>query len=417
MNFENKTLEDLKSDLLLLENRLPYIEDKKLVREYRDTIANLQDEINRRDVPAPLTGPGSHLNGGGSSYGKPVFNSFGEQLVAIKNAHTPGGQVDNRLHLVNAATGLSESVSSDGGFLIEKQFSDELLQAAFEVGQIAKLCRRVTIGGNANGIKIPGLDETSRATGSRWGGCRSYWVDEAAEKTASKPKFRQIELELKKAAVLVYATDELLQDSRILADVIGTIARDELAFTLDDVILNGTGAGQPLGILNSGALVTQDAEGAQAADTVLWENIVKMWSRMLPSARKNAVWLMNQDIESQLYSMSLSTGTAGVPVFMPAGGASSGPYSTLFSKPLIPVEQCATLGDVGDIILADFSTGYILAEKGGVKSDMSIHVRFIYDESVFRFVLRVDGQPVLSAPITPYKGSATQSHFVALAAR
>ena len=73
---------------------------------------------------------------------------------------------------------------------------------------------------------------------------------------------------------------------------------------------------------------------------------------------------------------------------------------------------------MGDIILADMN-GYILAQKGGIQADMSIHVRFEYDESVFRFVLRIDGQPVRASVLTPYKGgaTATQSHFVALAER
>ena len=95
------------------------------------------------------------------------------------------------------------------------------------------------------------------------------------------------------------------------------------------------------------------------------------------------------------------------------------PFMTLFGRPIIPCEHCATLGTVGDIILADFTNGYVLAEKGGIQSDMSIHVQFIYDQSVFRFVFRVDGSPMLAAPVTPFKGgsSYTQSHFVALATR
>jgi hypothetical protein len=39
---------------------------------------------------------------------------------------------------------------------------------------------------------------------------------EAASKTASKPKFNQIDLKLKKVAALCYATDELLDDAGAL---------------------------------------------------------------------------------------------------------------------------------------------------------------------------------------------------------
>ena len=116
--------------------------------------------------------------------------------------------------------------------------------------------------------------------------------------------------------------------------------------------------------------------------------------------------------------MSLAVGTGGIPIYMPAGGLSGQPYATLFGRPVIAIEQCPTLGDVGDIIFADLS-GYILAEKGGIESAMSIHVKFDYDESVFRFVTRLDGQPWRASALTPYKGTSSNSlsHFVALAER
>ena len=117
--------------------------------------------------------------------------------------------------------------------------------------------------------------------------------------------------------------------------------------------------------------------------------------------------------------MSIAVGTGGQLIYMPPGGLSQSAYGTLLGRPVIPIEQCASVGTIGDIILGDYNNGYLLAEKGGIKSDMSIHVRFVYDESVFRFVLRVDGQPLRASAMTPYKGGAnyTQSHFVALATR
>jgi len=60
---------------------------------------------------------------------------------------------------------------------------------------------------------------------------------------------------------------------------------------------------------------------------------------------------------------------------------------------------------------------YIIAEKGPIQSAVSIHVRFIYDETVFRFVYRCAGQPEYSTAITPFKGSDTESPFITLAAR
>jgi HK97 family phage major capsid protein len=344
---------------------------------------------------------------------KEKFKTIGEQLFAVMKAGVPGGHADPRLF--NAATGLNETVPSDGGFLVQQDFSNELLEQVYQTGVLAPRCRRMQISGNSNSIKLNGVDETSRAS-TRFGGVVGYWKDEASEKTASKPKFRQIELSLKKLIGLCYATDELLADSTALESFIRKAFPAEFGFLLDDAIINGNGAGQPLGILNAGCLVSVGKETGQKADTLLWENVVKMYSRLFAQSRNNAVWLINQNVEPQLMQMSMAVGTGGVPVYMPAGGASQSPYATLFGRPVIAIEQCQTLGDKGDIIFADLG-GYILAEKGGIQADMSIHVQFKYDESVFRFVMRVDGQPERASALTPYKGSDTLSHFVTLDAR
>lgn len=345
---------------------------------------------------------------------KDKFSSFGQQLFAVINAGCAGGHVDPRLY---NATGLNESKPSDGGFLVQTDFSNQLLQDLVATEDLANRCRKIQISGAANSMKMNGVDETSRAS-TRSGGIVGYWKDEAAQKTASKPKFRQIELNLHKLIGLCYATDELLADAVALEGFIRQAFVDEFRFLRNDAIINGTGAGQPLGILNAGCLVQVAKEAGQKADTIVAENIVKMYARMFASSRANAVWLINQDIEPQLFTMSLAVGTGGIPIYMPAGGLSGQPYATLFGRPVIAVEQCQTLGDLGDIIFADMN-GYILAEKGGVQSDMSIHVKFDYDESVFRFVMRLDGQPVRASALTPYKGGAsnTLSHFVALAER
>jgi glycine cleavage system H protein len=78
-----------------------------------------------------------------------------------------------------------------------------------------------------------------------------------------------------------------------------------------------------------------------------------MWTRLYAPCRQNAVWLINQDVEAQLMQMAMAVGTGGVPVYMPAGGASQSPFGTLFGRPVVPIEQCSALGDVGDIVFAD----------------------------------------------------------------
>ena len=347
------------------------------------------------------------------------FGSFGGQMAAIMRAGMPGGVVDPRLRNTRAVTGMSEGIPSDGGFLVQQDFSSELLKQVWETGKLASLCRRITVSGNANSIKINGFDETSRVAGSRQGGVRGYWLEEAGEKTASKPTFRKIELNLSKLIGLCYLTDELMEDVSLLEKFVTDAFTSEFGFMIDDAICSGNGVGQPLGYRAGGGFITTSAEPGQAANSILAENIFKMHSRLLPSAREKSCWLINSSCEEQLHTMSISVGTGGIPVYMPANGMSGKPFATLLGHDVHVIEQAEQVGTLGDISLCNFQDGYVLATKGSIKKDMSIHCRYIFDESVIRLVTRIDGQPVLATDIDAFKGGSTHSkgHFVVLETR
>lgn len=348
------------------------------------------------------------------------FKSFSEYLVANKAASRPQSEADYKAldriqkSVTKAASGLNENVESEGGFLVPPTFANTIFQRVYE-NDIMSRCDVYSITGRT--MKFPAIDETSRVDGSRHGGVRAYWADEGGQGTASKPKYRQVSLTLNKLMCLGYITEELSEDAGTAMEQYLTKAfADEIDFKVGDSIINGDGAAKPQGILNSQCLVTVAKEAGQSATTIVTENILKMWRRMWGKSRTNAVWFINQDTESALYTMSLGVGTGGLPVFMPPGGLSGQPYATMLGRPVVPIEFCATLGTVGDIILADM-TQYIVANKGGVNTATSIHLRFDYDEQAFRATFRLDGKPWWHSALTPYKGSNTQSPFIALATR
>lgn len=347
------------------------------------------------------------------------FKSLGEQLMAVFNIENNRGE-DSRL---KAATGLNESVGADGGFLVQTDFVNELLTRTYESAVLASRVRRIPITTQSNNMSINGVDETSRKDGSRWGGVRAYWADEAETKTGSQPKFRRINLKLSKLIGLCYVTDELLQDAPAMESYMSQAFQDEFAFKIDDAILRGTGAGQPLGIFNSPAKIAVPKETSQAAASILFANVRKMRSRLWARSRANSIWLINQDAEEQLQAMYIGfrnvAGTenvGGAPVYMPAGGVSGNGFDTLYGRPVIPIEQADTLGQEGDLSLVDMSQ-YLMIDKGGIQQATSIHVRFVNDETAFRFVYRVDGQPMWNSALIPYKGTITQAPFITLAVR
>jgi HK97 family phage major capsid protein len=260
--------------------------------------------------------------------------------------------------------------------------------------------------------------ETSRANGSRYGGVRGYWIAEAAQATASRPTFRQLKLEPQQMAVLIYGTDKLLRNAPALASFLSKAAGDEINFMVGDAILNGTGVGKPRGIMSSGSLITVAKETNQAAASLLQANISKMWARMHARSRANSVWLINQELDPTLDG--LNTPIKNVAGTENVGGISNMVYNadkyTLKGRPIIPIEYCAALGSLGDIVLADMS-GYAAGLRSGIDAQTSMHLRFDYAETAFRFLFDVDGQTWLNAPITPFKGTSTLSQFVTLAAR
>ena len=398
------------------EDRFLSEEEQKSIDDYEQEIRSWDESINRAErmiamapneektVETPETKPTP------SKDSEKRFASFGEQLMAAYRAAMPGGRVDERL-TTRAASGLNETNPSDGGFLVQQDFVSDLLKRTYETGILASKVKKIPISTNANSLKINAIDEDSRANGSRWGGVQTYWEGEADQLAGSKPKFRILELSLKKLTGLCYATDELLQDAAALESVIKQAFTEEFGFKIDDAIVAGNGSGEPLGILSSGALVTVAKETSQT-EILKVENLVKIWNRLWSRSRANAVWYINQELEPYLYTLKIGD----TPVYVPAGGLSEKPYGTLFGRPVIPLEQSSAAGDVGDIILADISQ-YLLIDKGGIKAASSVHVRFLYDENVFRFIYRVDGQPIWNKPLTPFKGSATVSPFVTLAKR
>lgn len=339
-----------------------------------------------------------------------VFSSFGEQLQAI--AKGPGS-LDRRI--VELAAGQNEDSGSDGGLLVQPDFAADLLLRTYEAGVLARQAQRIPIKSKSDSITLQSFDETSRANASRYGGIQAFWAHEADAITASQAKFRQMELRPHKLTGLCYVTNELLADANALQATIARAFEGEFSFKLDFSMVFGSGVGEPLGGMNAPCLITVAKEAAQASATIVPQNVIKMWSRMWGPSRKNAVWLTNQDTDPQLYTMSLNSATPDAPIFTPAGESDS-PYCLLFGRPVIPVEFCQTLGTTGDLILCD-PTRYLLADKGPAETIPSIHVKFSSNEMAFKFVLRIDGQPEDSAPLTPFRGANTLSTFVALATR
>jgi HK97 family phage major capsid protein len=335
-------------------------------------------------------------------------------LVAVKNAGLNKHQTDPRL--LATASGMNESVGADGGFAVGQDNVFNIRTQTYASGELLKRVHRHPVGRGKNGVSITQIADSSRADGQRHGGVQVYWVPEAGQKTPTRPTLRgPMTLKYKKLAALVRATDELLDDAPGLESYVNHALPDELRLVAERSILTGSGAGQPLGILNSNAVIEVAPEPGQSP-SFSWTNVLDMWDRLPLWARPNAVWFINQSVERFIYQMYMPIGTGGIPVFLPADTSAGRLYPELMGRPVIPIEYAPRVGTKGDVLLADLSS-YWWIDAGDVQSAKSIHVYFDTDETAFRFVWRVDGAPEWDTPYTPMDGGPTQAPVVVLGTR
>jgi len=312
------------------------------------------------------------------------------------------------------AQGAGEAVDSEGGFLVQTTFSQDIMRKMHDVGGLISMVQRIPLDAGSNAIKLPMVDESSRVDGSRRGGIQGYWVDEGVAPTASLGKFARLSLELHKVAALGYATSELLENVAAMSVFFTDAFAEELRFKVEDAIFEGDGAGKPQGITVANAIISITKETGQTKETVVHDNLKKMWARLWARSRANAVWFINQDVEPTLDDLAKTIGTAGVePNYV---RYSDSGVMTIKGRPVMPLEYASTVGTVDDIVLADMGA-YLMIDNGGIDQAQSIHVRFTTDETAFRATYRVDGGLGWKEALTPFKGTNTQSPVITLATR
>jgi len=404
---EKDELTQVVSDVLKSANDAQLAEIEKTVDAKMEA---LRDEIKPKNVTGGHEREDDDPKGG--------FKFFGEFTKALVNAAT-GKSNDDRLTRIKAVSGMSEGADVYGGYLVPTEYRRELWKLAVETSPIINAATKIPMASNR--VEVPYVDgfaDRDDGTGTIHGGIRFYWLGEAEQRTASKPTIGKLGLQLHKLGGLFYATDELLSDSAIsIEPMIREMFSDGMRYTLEYSFLWGTGANQPLGVMNAPCLVSVAKENLQGADTIVTENILKMYARLYK--KDGAFWLINQDVFPQLPMLSITGGTASVPVYVPANGLAGAPYGTLLGLPVYFSEQCDTVGDQGDIILGQWSQ-YLVGQKAGadvVDYASSIHLRFDYDEQAFRFTTRIDGQPWWKAALATRNSANTLSPFVVLDAR
>lgn len=332
------------------------------------------------------------------------FHSISQHAFKDDDLSNKLGQLSNAMSSIKP---------SDGGFLIPEVLRAELLRVALEKAVVRSRARVIPM--DSLTVPFPMVDSTSNVS-SVFGGVTGFWTEEGATLTESKPKFGRIELKANKLCLYTEVPNELLQDSQpSLGAFLNDIFPEAMAWFEDVAFFIGRGVGEPLGFMNAQATVSVDRVGS-STDTIVWTDVVNMYSRMLPQSLDRAVWIVSPDSLPQLLTMTVGSGNAAV--WIGGGNFPSGsmaPPMTMLGRPLIVSEKAKAMGTPGDINFIDFGF-YLLGDRQAMSARQSEDFRFNQDVTAYRVIERLDGRPWLQSAITPQNGSAnTLSPFVNLA--
>ena len=396
-----------------------YDDDRIFESPYRGRIGSMPKGYQPHESWDSKGGLGQFIREGVASHCQDIGgdmtrrSEFGKKYHDMFKGCTP--EIQQLAGITKAVQGMSEGVGSDGGFTVLPQFASGIMERMYSNNLLSKTDGYTVTG---NSMIFHASAETSRATGSRGGGIQAYMVPEGGSVTKSKPTLRRVGLRLVKVAVVVYLTNELIQDSgAAIEQYVTRQAAQEISFTVGNQLFRGLGGvGAPLGFLNSPALLTIAAETSQPAATIWTENLDKMHARRLNVGGASYEWYTNQDTAPQLDQLIQAVGTGGIPLNRPGNSINTSPVQPLKGLPRNDVEFAATLGTAGDISLVDFGQ-MISLTKGGISQESSMHLEFLTDQLAVRFIYRFDARPWDASAITPFQGTNTQSPFIVLATR
>lgn len=341
------------------------------------------------------------------------FTGLGDYMNTIWHKQQAPAMLEKQARIRNA---FGSEVPADGGFLVPEVLRANLLSVALESAIVRP--RATVLPMDSARVPIPTVDSTTNV-GSVFGGITTYWTEEGAALTASSATFGRVVLDAKKLTAYCEVPSELVADSVMAFEsFINQKFPAALAFSEDVKFMTGSGVGEPLGFISCPASISVNKQTGQATNTIVWENLVGMFARMLPSALPNACWIASIDTFPQLATMALSVGTGGSAVWignLQQPGSAAPPVSIL-GRPVFFTEKASKLSTTGDINFVDLSF-YLVGDRQMMTAASSQDYKFGNDLTAYRFIERLDGRPWIMSAITPENGGPTLSPFVQLQTR
>ena len=357
-------------------------EDDKTYKDMETEVAQLTDSIHRmerrEEIEAELSKPTSK-----PLTGKPM-KADGDKAVKTGRASDEYKKAllqAMRTNFRQISNVLQEGIDPQGGYLVPDEYDKRLIDILTEENVMRTLGTNITTSGEHK-INIAATKPAAA------------WIEEGGTLTFGDATFDQIILDAHKLHVAIKVTEELLYDNAFnLENYILTQFGKALSNAEEDAFINGTGVGQPLGIL-------AETGGAQVGVTtasstkVTADEIINLVYSLKRPYRKNAVFLANDVCVAELRKLKDNNGQYLWQPSLQAGEPDRVLGYKVYTSPYFPVP---TAGGTA-VAFGDFSY-YNIGDRG-TRSFAELKELFA-GNGMIGFVAkeRVDGKLVLPEAI------------------
>lgn len=307
---------------------------------------------------------------------------------------------------------LDAGTGQTGGYVLPSVLMPELIGATLPSIVRSRAMRRRT----ADYVcQFPLVDSTTlqaAGTSASVGGIKLNWfADSATVSETAEPTMRQLELRPAQLAGYALLSRELLSDldDNGLESAFIALCAKAINYYEDLAFLQGSGVGEPLGVINSSAAVTTLRN---TAGTILAIDLQTMIGNLLPGSAGSAAFIVHPSTLPKITAIN--------------GWIPNGPLAYA-GIPILTSDAVPTVGGRGDVVLADFSHYVIVdamskeALQAGQKRSLQVAIsdqasNAIFSRGQLALIIqeRVDGRPWLDKPITLQDGASQVSPFVVL---
>ena len=297
----------------------------------------------------------------------------GKDLIANRDKLTKEEVIVGFFHALvtgnkRVAKALSEGTAADGGFLFPDEFLAELVRGLEEPTRMRSLVRVIPM--RRDILQLPSLADGPKLT----------WTAENAAKSTTTAHFGQVTLTARKLTAILYASDELIEDSTEI-DVVNLIIdlfSEEVGIEEDRVIIAGNGTTEPSGF-------TQATLGSQAVDgNISFDDMIDLFYLLPQKYRRNATWVFHSENIRELRKLKDSQNR-----YIWIDSPVPETPSTILGRPVLEMDWVP----VDEIYFGDLRRAYFLGDRKRmtVKISTDTTQAFTQDMTAIRVVARIAG--------------------------